>query len=68
MNKKEFIDYDKLEKETFDYLNKNKHIVLATGLNDEPTARTVSHIIIDNIIYFQTDIKFDKCMQIVFVK
>ena len=64
MNKKEFIDYDKLEKETFAYLDKNKHIVLATCLNDEPTARTVSHIIIDNKIYFETDIKFDKCIQI----
>lgn len=64
MNKKEFIDYDKLEKETFAYLDKNKHIVLATCLKDEPTARTVSHIIIDNKIYFQTDINFDKCMQI----
>ena len=64
MNKREFIDYNKLEKETFDNLDKKKHIVLATCLNDEPTARTVSYIILDNKIYFQTDIKFDKCMQI----
>ena len=64
MNRNEFIDYIKLEKETFDYLDKKKHIVLATCLNDEPTARTVSHIILDNKIYFQTDIKFDKCIQI----
>ena len=64
MNKQEFIDYNKLEKETFDNLDKKKHIVLATCLNDEPTARTVSYIILDNKIYFQTDIKFDKCMQI----
>jgi len=64
MNRSEFIDYNELEKETFDYLNNKKHIVLATCLNDEPTARTVSHIILDNKIYFQTDIKFDKCMQI----
>lgn len=64
MNRSEFIDYNELEKETFDYLNKKKHIVLATCLNDEPTARTVSHIILDNKIYFQKDIKFDKCMQI----
>ncbi|MFR0823396.1 MAG: pyridoxamine 5'-phosphate oxidase family protein [Clostridia bacterium] len=63
MNKRECIVYDELEKETFDYLDKNKHIVLATCLNNEPTARTVSYIIIDNKIYFQTDIKFDKCMQ-----
>ena len=64
MNKREFIDYNELEKETFEILEKNKHIVLATCLNDKPTARTVSHIILDNKIYFQTDIKFDKCMQI----
>lgn len=64
MNRSEFIDYNELEKETFDYLDKKKHIVLATSLNDEPTARTVSHIILDKKIYFQTDIKFDKCMQI----
>ena len=64
MNKREFIDYNKLEKETFDNLDKKKHIVLATCLNDEPTARTVSYIILDNKIYFQTDIKFDKCTQI----
>ena len=64
MNKREFIDYNELKKETFEILEKNKHIVLATCLNDEPTARTVSHIILDNKIYFQTDIKFDKCMQI----
>lgn len=38
--------------------------MLATCLNDEPTARTVSYIILDNKIYFQTDIKFDKCIQI----
>ncbi len=36
MNKREFIDYNKLEKETFDNLDKKKHIVLATCLNDEP--------------------------------
>ena len=64
MNRREFIDYNELEKETFDNLDKKKHIVLATCLNDEPTARTVSYIILDNKIYFQTDIKFDKCMQI----
>lgn len=64
MNRSEFIDYNELEKEIFDYLDKKKHIVLATCLNDEPTARTVSHITLDNKIYFQTDIKFDKCMQI----
>lgn len=62
--KKEFIDYSKLEKETFEYLDKNKHIVLATCLEDEPTARTVSYIVLDNKIYFQTDINFDKCIQI----
>lgn len=64
MNKREFIDYNELERETFDNLDKKEHIVLATCLNDEPTARIVSHIILDNKIYFQTDIKFDKCMQI----
>ena len=64
MNKREFIYYNELEKETFEILDKKKHIVLATCLNDEPTARTVSYIILDNKIYFQTDIKFDKCMQI----
>lgn len=45
-NKKYFIDYNKLEKENFENLDKNKHIVLATCLNDEPTARTVSYIIL----------------------
>ena len=64
MNRKEFIDYYKLEKEVFENLDSNTHIVLATCLNDEPTARTVSHIILDNKIYFQTDINFDKCIQI----
>lgn len=64
MNKKEFIDYYKLEKEVFENLDSNTHIVLATSLNDEPTARTVSHIVLDNKIYFQTDINFDKCIQI----
>ncbi len=34
MNRSEFIDYNELEKETFDYLDKKKHIVLATSLND----------------------------------
>lgn len=64
MNKKEFIDYYELEKEVFENLDSNTHIVLATCLNDEPTARTVSHIILDNKIFFQTDINFDKCIQI----
>lgn len=41
-----------------------KKFVLATSLNDRPTARMMSCIIINNAIYFQTDKQFTKYEQI----
>lgn len=47
-----FLDYEELEKETFDYLDSKKNIVLATCIDNEPTARTVSYIILDRVMKF----------------
>ena len=57
-------NFIRLEKEAFDILNKNKHIVLATSFEDFVTARTISYIMINNELYFQTLSTYEKAIQI----
>lgn len=58
------MDYTQVEKEIFDFLGENAFMVLATSLKDRVTARTVSCVIFDKKIYFQTDKSFLKYKQI----
>lgn len=48
----------------FNELGDHKFMVLSTALNDKVTSRTLSMVIQDGIIYFQTDKKFRKYEQI----
>lgn len=60
----EEIDFESLQKETVEFLQDNKFMILATCADHRVTARTVS-IINDGLrIYFQTDRNFLKCRQI----
>lgn len=49
----------------FDELNKKNHMVLGTSANNRVTTRNVSTIFMDGKIYFQTDKKFLKILQII---
>lgn len=57
-------DFIKFKNEVFDILNNNKHIVLATSLEDNVTARTISYIMIKDELYFQTLSTYEKALQI----
>lgn len=58
---REYID---LKNETYNHLMNNRHIVLATSSHGRVTARTISYIVLDNKIMFQTDSTFLKAKQI----
>lgn len=57
-------DLNILIEEIIDILDKEKHIVLATCSDGRVTARTMSHINAGMDIYFQTDKRFFKFVQI----
>lgn len=48
----------------FQRLGTHKHMVLATALQHQVTARTMSILMMDGAFYFQTDIAFRKYEQI----
>lgn len=60
----EEINFKKLKLEMIEFLNENKHMVLATCADNHVTARTVSIINHDLKIFFQTDRDFVKHKQI----
>lgn len=51
-------------KRLFDTLEKAKHMVLATSSNNRVSARTMSFVLVNEKLYFQTDKNFDKYQQI----
>lgn len=57
-------NFIRLKKESFDILNENKHIVLATSFEDFVTARTISYVMINDDLYFQTLSTYEKAIQI----
>ncbi len=57
-------NFKKLKKECFDILDNNKHIVLATSYNNLVTARTISYVMINEKLYFQTLKTYEKVNQI----
>ena len=57
------IDYQKLEQETLEILEKNKKWVLSTSFIDKITSRSMSTINIGMDIYFQTNKKYTKYIQ-----
>lgn len=59
-----YLDFAEAEKETIDYISKNKIMVLATSSKDRVTARMMSIVNDGLVIYFQTDIDFLKYQQI----
>ena len=57
------LNYNALEKEVYESLGEKSIMILATSLGDRVTARSVSCIIFDKKIYFQTDresLKYDQ--------
>ena len=56
--------FEVLKKECFYILDNNKHIVLATSYNDLVTARTISYVMINEKLYFQTLKTYEKVYQI----
>jgi len=60
----EKINYDKLKNEVTKILNNKKTAVLATCENNNVTARSISIVNNELTLYFQTDEKFSKCLQI----
>lgn len=58
------LDYETLKKEFFHHLEQEGSLVLATASDQHVTARMISHIILDEAIYFQTDQTFEKVKQI----
>ena len=56
--------FEVLKKECLDILDNNKHIVLATSYNDLVTARTISYVMINEKLYFQTLKTYEKVYQI----
>ena len=57
------IDYQKLEQETLETLEKNKTWILSTSFIDKITSRSMSTINIGMSIYFQTNRKYPKYIQ-----
>lgn len=60
----EKLEYAEVEKETIDFISKNKLMVLATSFENHVTARMVSIVNDGMIVYFQTDKNFVKYQQI----
>lgn len=59
------IDFEKLKVEVMELLRSKNVAVLATSSSDRVTARSVSYVIINSRIYFQTDKTFLKYKQII---
>ena len=57
-------NFIRLKQESFDILNENKHIVLATSFENFVTARIISYVMIDDDLYFQTLSTYEKVIQI----
>lgn len=58
------IDFDLNEQEIFNSIGNGKIMVLATCSENKVTARNMSCVVIDKLIYFQTDKTFLKYQQI----
>lgn len=58
------LQYDSLENEIFEALGESKLIVLATSYKDKVTARSMSCLIYNKRIYFQTSTAFEKYEQL----
>jgi len=58
------IDFDLSEQEIFNSIGNGKIMVLATCSENRVTARNMSCVVIDKLIYFQTDKTFLKYQQI----
>lgn len=59
------LNYNLMENEVFDLLENKKIIVLATSSDNIVTARSMSYIIINKKIYFQTNTALVKYKQII---
>lgn len=57
------LNYHVMMEEVFNQWGSNKILVLATSSEDRVTARSMSCIIMDKKIYFQTDMRFLKTQQ-----
>ncbi|WP_176718866.1 pyridoxamine 5'-phosphate oxidase family protein [Caloranaerobacter ferrireducens] len=60
----ELVEFDALKREFIDLVKIKKFMVLATSKDNRATARSVSCVVIDSKIYFQTDKTFLKYEQI----
>jgi len=58
------INFNETKNKIFKDLENERHIVIATSSDDKVTARNISHIIVNDKIYFQTDKNFEKIEQI----
>ncbi len=58
------ISFEGESRKIFADLGESKNMVLSTSADDKVTSRMMSVIIFDCCFYFQTDIKFRKCSQI----
>lgn len=59
------IDFERLKDEVMELLRNKKVAVLATSSSDRVTARSVSYVVLNSRIYFQTDKTFLKYKQII---
>lgn len=57
-------NFQELKNYVYNFLENNKLIVLATSSNNLVSARTMSYIVIDEKILFQTDSNYTKAKQI----
>ena len=58
------VDFSEFKREIFQLLGDKKTMVLATSSDNRVTARNMSCVVIDKLIYFQTDKTFLKYQQI----
>lgn len=59
------MNFEKLKDEAMELLSNKKVAVLATSSSDRVTARSVSYIVLNSRIYFQTDKTFLKYKQMI---
>lgn len=58
------LNFQQLKADIFQYLSSKRHLVVATSAADRVTARTVSYVVLGEVIAFQTDTTFLKFEQI----
>ncbi len=58
------IRFEEERRKFFAELGESKDMVLSTSADDKVTSRMMSVLIFDGCFYFQTDINFRKCSQI----